>query len=146
MAKAKDFFTAAQQEALLNAIREAENLTSGEIRLHIENSFKGDVLDRSAYIFQKLKMHETRLRNGILFYLALENRSFAIIGDKGIHEKVQDVYWEDLKTKVLEYFKRNEFTEGLSFGILETGQQLKKFFPFQKDDVNELPDEISFGK
>jgi uncharacterized membrane protein len=90
MVKASSFFTAEQQAVILAAVREAEGETSGEIRVHIETSFKGDVLDRAAWIFGKLGMQKTALRNGVLFYLAVEDRKFAIIGDGGIHAKVPE--------------------------------------------------------
>jgi uncharacterized membrane protein len=142
--KASSFFTKEQQADILSAIREAENMTSGEIRVHVETSLNGDVLDRASWIFRKIKMHETAERNGVLFYLALENRKFAIIGDKGINEKVPQNFWDSIKEAMEEHFHEGKFSEGLSKGILMAGIQLKEHFPFRKGDVNELPDEISF--
>jgi len=143
---AKKFFTSEQQDDIKQAIMNAELDTSGEIRVHIENNCKGDVMDRSAYIFQKLKMHKTVLRNGILIYLAIENRKFAIIGDKGINAVVPVDFWDNIKLAMLNRFRQDQFTEGLCEAITQTGALLKTKFPHLTDDINELPDEISFGK
>ncbi len=142
--KAADFFTAKQKAEITEAIKTAERETSGEIRVHIETNCKGDVLDRSAEVFAKLKMHKTKLRNGVLFYLAVENRKFAVIGDAGINKVVHPEFWKTIKDAMEMYFKKGEFTEGLVHGILKAGEQLKSFFRYETDDKNELSDEISF--
>jgi len=121
---AKKFFTTEEKESIENAIREAELNTSGEIRVHIENKFKGDVLDRAAYIFNKLGMKKTELRNGVLFYLAIKNRQFAIIGDAGINAVVPENFWENIKELLADHFKEGKFAEGLSKGIIEAGKIL----------------------
>jgi uncharacterized membrane protein len=144
--KASSFFTREQQDLILEAVREAEENTSGEIRVHIETNCKGDVLDRAAWIFGKLGMNKTVERNGVLFYLAVEDRKFAIIGDAGINAKVPDGFWDEIKGLLSKEFKTGRFTEGLSESIKMAGKQLKSHFPHQKDDVNELSDEISFDK
>lgn len=144
--KASEFFTKEQQAQILTAVKEAEKATSGEIRVHIETSFKGDVLDRAAWVFGKLGMHKTAERSGVLFYLAVNDRKFAIIGDRGINAKVPGGFWDEISQLLQKNFKENKFTEGLSEGILLAGQQLKTHFPYSKDDVNELSDEISFDK
>lgn len=146
MANASSFFTKQEQSEILSAVKEAEGETSGEVRVHIETTCSGDVLDRAAWIFGKLGMHKTALRNGVLFYLAVEDRKFAIIGDAGINAKVPADFWDKAKETMVENFKAGKFTEGLSKGILMAGEQLKTHFPHQADDVNELPDEISFDK
>ncbi len=140
------YFTEADQLQISNAIRVAETNTSGEIRVHVETKCAGDVLDRAAYIFEKLEMHKTALRNGVLFYLAVEDRKFAILGDAGINQKVPENFWESTKELVIEKLKEGKMSEGLSKGIVKAGEQLKTHFPYQKDDVNELSDDISFGK
>jgi uncharacterized membrane protein len=140
------YFTEENKLQIANAIRVAETNTSGEIRLHIEKYCKEEVLDRAAYIFEKLEMHKTKLRNGVLFYLAIEDRKFAILGDAGINQKVSDDFWEKANETVLSSFKEGKLTEGLVEGILMAGEQLKEHFPYMKDDKNELSDEISFGK
>jgi uncharacterized membrane protein len=143
---AKDFFNLQQQEEIKQAIVQAELETSGEIRVHIENTCKEDVLDRAAYVFRKLKMNRTELRNGVLIYLAVKNRKFAIIGDLGINHVVPENFWDEIKEKMLAHFLKGEFTEGLCYAIKTAGDQLKTFFPRKTDDTNELPDDISFGK
>ena len=140
------YFSEENKLQITNAIRVAETNTSGEIRVHIEKHCKEDVLDRAAYIFEKLEMHKTPLRNGVLFYLAFEDHKFAILGDAGINEKVPDNFWEEIKEEMAASFREGKFTEGLSTGIKKAGKQLKQHFPWQEDDVNELSDEISFGK
>ena len=142
----KDFFSTQEKEDIKQAIMNAELDTSGEIRVHIENTFTGDVMDRAAYIFQQLGMNKTVLRNGALIYLAVKNRRFAIIGDTGIHQAVPENFWNDIKALMLDHFRENRFADGLIEAVTETGRQLKKHFPHKRDDVNELPDDISFGK
>ena len=143
---AKNFFTKEERQQIVAAIKEAELNTSGEIRVHIENNCPGDVLDRATYWFGKMGIHKTELRNGVLFYLAVKSRKFAIIGDEGINKAVPDDFWEKIKTSMALRFQQRDFARGLVNGILEAGRALKKYFPYQSDDVNELSDEISFGK
>jgi uncharacterized membrane protein len=144
--KASSFFSKEQQAQILAAVREAEMETSGEIRVHIESKLKGDVLDRAAWLFKKLGMHKTAERNGVLFYLAVSDRKFAILGDAGINAKVPTGFWDDISELLKNNFKDGKFTEGLSEGIFLAGEHLKIHFPHRKDDINELPDEISFSK
>lgn len=141
-----DEFKLGQKVKVVNAIKEAEKNTSGEIRVHIENHCKKDVLDRAADVFAMLKMHKTEQRNGVLFYLALKDKQFAVLGDAGINAVTPDNIWESIKDAMLVHFAKNDFMEGLAVGISMAGEKLKQHFPFQKDDVNELPDEISFGQ
>jgi uncharacterized membrane protein len=140
------YFSEENKLQIANAIRVAELNTSGEIRIHIEKFCKEDVLDRAAYIFEKLEMHKTQLRNGVLFYVAIEDHKFAILGDAGINQVVSEDFWEKTKEVVLSNFKEQKLTEGLTAGILMAGEQLKAHFPYQSDDKNELSDDISFGK
>jgi len=143
---ARNYFSTEEKEDLTLAIKNAELDTSGEIRIHIEDTCKGDTKDRAAYLFEKLHMHKTDLRNGVLFYLAVKNRKFSILGDVGINQKVPENYWDNIRDTVLNHFRENKFTDGLVEGISMAGKQLKKHFPYQTDDVNELSDDISFGK
>ena len=140
-----DLFSDVEKEALKGAIEDAELNTSGEIRVHIENNCKGEVLDRAAQIFKQLEMHKTTQRNGVLFYLAVENRRFAILGDVGINAVVPPNFWEEVKETMLLSFRENKFVDGLMEGIDMAGVKLKEFFPYQTDDVNELSDDISFS-
>lgn len=137
-------FTESQKEAMVAAIRQAEKDTSGEIRIHFENHCKKEVLDQAADVFAELKMHTTTERNGVLIYVALEDKKLAILGDAGINAKVPDNFWDDVKSRMVELFKQGEIAEGVCQAAIEVGKHLKQFFPYQKDDVNELSDDISF--
>ncbi|MDZ7741536.1 MAG: TPM domain-containing protein [Bacteroidota bacterium] len=142
---ARSFFSRQKKAEIKQAILNAELDSSGEIRVHIENHCEEDVLDRAAVIFEKLKMHDTELRNGVLFYVAVKDRKFAIIGDKGINAAVSENFWDEIKEKMQLSFKEEKFAEGLVEAIRSAGQQLKKHFPHHSDDINELSNEISFG-
>ena len=146
MSDIKNQFTEEQKQRIVDAVKEAEHNTSGEIRVHIEKKCKADVMDRAAYIFEKLEMHKTELRNGVLFYVAVQDKKFAILGDAGINAKVPEKFWDKIKENMINLLKEGKVVQSLAEGILMAGKQLKEHFPYQKDDVNELPDEISFGK
>ena len=142
----RNFFTSEQQKSIQQSIVNAELNTSGEIRVHIDDKCKGDVLDAAANMFHKMKIDKTELRNGVLFYLAVSDHKFAILGDKGINEKVPTDFWDHIKDVMLSHFKKQEFTEGLSKGIEMAGEKLKTNFPLQSNDTNELTNDVSFGK
>ncbi|MBC9796663.1 TPM domain-containing protein [Sinomicrobium weinanense] len=146
MSKVEDFLTAEEEQEVVNAIREAELNTSGEIRVHIEKS-AGSLApyDRAIEVFYQLKMNNTKLGNGVIIYVAVEDKAFAIYGDKGIDEMVPDNFWNSTKDIIAGHFKHGKFKQGLAEGILMAGEQLKKHFPWQTDDINELPDNISKG-
>lgn len=144
--KASSFLTSEEQEKILSSIREAEKETSGEIRVHIDSTCSEDVLDRAAWMFKKLGMEKTAERNGVLFYLAVKDRKFAVLGDAGINAKVPEGFWDCIKELLAANFREGKFGHGLSEGILLTGKQLKVHFPYTRQDVNELTDEISFEK
>lgn len=137
-------FTPEQKEAMVKAIQAAEKDTSGEIRVHFENHTSKDALDRAAQVFAELKMHRTALRNGILIFIALDDKKMAILGDAGINTKVPANFWDETKNRMIEKFRQGQICEGICEAIREVGKQLKAFFPCQPDDVNELSDEISF--
>jgi|TARA_R110002124_G_scaffold21465_1_gene82378 uncharacterized membrane protein len=141
----KHFLSESDQKIVVDAIQQAELQTSGEIKVHIEKNCTANAMDRAVEVFELLKMHETEQRNAVLFYLAHEDRKFAVLGDIGIHDKVKDSFWNSTKELLRTYFAKNEIALGLSYGIQEAGIQLKKHFPYQSDDINELPDDISFG-
>jgi uncharacterized membrane protein len=143
---AANFFSKEDKAQIKDAVVKAETNTSGEIRVHIDNHCKEDVMDRAAWWFAKLEMQKTEKRNGVLFYLAVKDQKFAIIGDAGINAVTPDDFWDNIKEKMLEHFTGSEFAEGLKQGILMAGDALKENFPHQDDDVNELSDEISFGE
>lgn len=143
---AKDLFTKEEQQQIIAAVKQAELNTSGEIKVHIERKCKEDVLDHAAFIFEKLEMHKTELRNGVLIYLAVEDRQLAILGDTGINLKVPKGFWEATRDVMIANFKNGDFAKGLSEGIIKAGEQLKTHFPYEKSDINELSDDISFGE
>lgn len=146
MSNSRNFFTQSDKDLIQQAIASAEQNTSGEIRVHIEDECNEEILDRASFVFGKLKMDKTAQRNGVLFYLALETKKFAILGDKGINAVVPEDFWDTIKDKMLQHFSQGEFAQGLAEGIQSAGNSLKEHFPYQSDDVNELSDEISFGK
>jgi len=144
MSITEDFLSATEEHEIVEAIVKAEQQTSGEIRVHIEEHSDLPALERAQELFKTLDMHKTSARNGVLFYIGVKDRHFAIIGDDGIDKVVPYDFWESIKKIVIDHFKQNQFKEGLIQGILQTGKQLKFFFPFQgKKDINELPNEIS---
>jgi len=145
MSKAR-FLSTEEEQMVVQAIQSAEHQTGGEIRVHIESKCKGEVLDRAAWLFKDLKMHETALRNGVLIYLSTDDRKFAIIGDSGINAVVPKGYWDDVKDLMIGNFSQGKLVDGFVQGIGKVGEKLKEFFPYLEDDVNELPDEISYGK
>lgn len=141
---AHQFFSEEQEARIVKAIQQAEKNTSGEIRVHIDSSKQEkEAMDRAVEVFDTLEMHKTKAKNGVLFYLSTENKQFVVLGDVGINKVVPTDFWETTKEKVINQFKLGNFTEGLVAGILEAGEQLKKYFAYESDDVNELSDEIS---
>lgn len=140
------YFTGAQKAAMVAAVQEAERNTSGEIRIHFDRRCQSTPLDSATGTFARLGMHKTVLRNGVLIYIALEDKKLAIIGDAGINEKVPEHFWDQIKDRMIEKFRKGEVCEGVCEAVKEAGLQLKKYFPYQKEDVNELPDDISFQK
>ena len=145
MTTAVNILNREEDQRVVEAIRQAERNTSGEIKVHIENHCRGNVEKRSLLVFNKLKLNETQLRNGVLVYLAVKDRKFAILGDEGINKVVEADFWNDVKDLMLNHFKEGRFAEGLVQGIMRCGEKLKTCFPYQTDDINEIPDEISYG-
>ena len=135
-----------QEKTVMNAIKEAETNTSGEIRVHIEDRCKiGDPIKRAIEMFGELHMHETELRNGIIVYVAIKDQKLAVWGDEGIHKKVGQNFWNDVLATMQKYFSAKDYETGLSEAILMIGDKLKEYFPYQSNDVNELSDDISYG-
>lgn len=134
-----------EEKAIVKAIEDAELLTSGEIRVHVESTCKGDPLDRGADLFYELKMHETRDRNGVLLYIALGDRKLAIMGDSGINKAVPPNFWDSTSKIMVDHFKKEEYGEGIKQAVVMAGNQLQKYFPLKSDDTNELSNEISKG-
>lgn len=143
--KVSEFLSLEEEKKVVEAIKEAELNTSGEIRVHIEHTCEGDRMDHALEIFQKLEMDKTELSNGVLIYVSLDDHQLVIIGDKGINKVVPKDFWESTRDEILSQFKKSNYKQGLINGILEAGKQLKAHFPYQSDDINELDDEISKG-
>ncbi len=140
----KKFLTKDEQRKIIDEIKEVEKKSICEIRLHIAKKIKSDIIEEAKKVFYKLEMDKTKERTGVLFFFAIKNRQFAIIGDSGINEKVSSSFWQDIVTECQNYFKEDKFGEGIVIGIKKVGEVLQKFFPFKPNDVNELTDEISF--
>lgn len=137
------FLNAAQEQLVVDAIREAEKNTSGEIRVHFEKSLQKEPMVRAQEVFFQLEMNKTKFKNGVLFYVAVDDHRFAIIGDEGIDNAVPDDFWESIKDEVINEFIKGDHSKGLVMGILHAGEKLKEYFPYEEDDENELSDEIS---
>jgi uncharacterized membrane protein len=143
---ARDQFTDQDLKQIKEAIWQAELKTSGEIKVHIENHCKEEVMDRAAYLFETLEMHKTELRNGVLFYLAIEDHQLAILGDVGINMKVPEHFWDDIYEEMKKRLQQQAYTEAIVKGVGMAASQLQTHFPYRQDDTNELSNDISFGK
>lgn len=145
MASAKDFFSEAEKEAVVNAIRTAELHTSGEIRVHVDDRCDGDAYERAVKVFLHLNMDRKPFRNAVLIYVAVKDKKFSVIGDEAIHEKVGDTYWKTVSRQLHNDFKEGRFTQGILNSIQTIGQTLATYFPDVDElDRNNLPDDISF--
>jgi uncharacterized membrane protein len=144
----KDFFSEEEKKMIVDAIREAEMQTSGEIRVYVESRCRYvDPLDRAAEVFAFLKMEKTAARNAVLLYLAHKDRQLAIFGDQGIHEKVGELFWRNQVSQILAHFQQEHFAEAMAEAIRGIGDALKFHFPYDRQtDINELPDDIVFGR
>jgi uncharacterized membrane protein len=145
MLQVEDFLTAEQEQVIINAIKIAEKNTSGEIRVHLEENTDKPPLERALEVFHFLKMDATELKNGVLIYIAVKSKKFAIYGDEGINKLVQENFWNSEKELMLSHFTKGNFAEGIKLAILEVGKKLKEFFPYKPSGANELSDEISKG-
>jgi uncharacterized membrane protein len=142
----QQFFSASEKEEIVSAIRRSEEHTSAEIRLFLDDKCPGNVLDQAAYVFSKLGMHKTKQRNGVLFYLAVSDHKFAVIGDAGINSVVPVGFWDEIKDAMEADFREKKFVKGLVTGIRMAGEALAKEFPKAAGDINELSNEIAFGE
>jgi uncharacterized membrane protein len=143
MTKVNHFLTAKEEREVIEAIRTAEKNTSGEIRVHIENTAPINPFERAMEVFHLLKMDTTLLRNGVLIYLAIKDKAFVIYGDKGINDVVPPHFWDSTRDVMAGYFKQGHFKQGLMEGILKAGAQLQQHFPWHTGNTNELKDDIS---
>jgi uncharacterized membrane protein len=145
MSKIEAFLSEEEEQEIIKAIRIAEQNTSGEIRVHIEKSSNKDAFDRAMEVFHYLKMDNTKQQNGVLIYVAVEDKTFVIYGDKGINDVVPKGFWDSTKDVIQSHFKHGNFKQGLIDGILKAGEQLETHFPWIHGDKNELSDDISKG-
>lgn len=139
------FFSPEDEQRIVEAIQQAERNTSGEIRVHLEAACKGEMLEEAAKTFHRLGMHRTEARNAVLIFLAPERKEFAIFGDQGINEVVPADFWQEERNLMQEHFRRGAFAEGICAAVEQVGEKLQAFFPYQQDDANELPDDISYS-
>ena len=141
----RHLLSAGDRKRLVAAIGTAEHATSGEIRVHVQRRCGDDPQRDAVQVFERLGMTRTAARNGVLIFLAMRDRRFAVIGDTGIHAAVGDEFWQGVADAMRPHFQRGELATGLEAGILAAGQALKRHFPHHRNDVNELPDTISEG-
>lgn len=145
--KRKPFFNEAQSQEIVQAIKDAERMTSGEIRVFVEHHCRFvNAIDRAFEVFGQLQMHQTKQHNAVLLYVALKDRQFAILGDEGIHQKVGNDFWKSELSDLKKYFRENKFVDGIANCIEEIGDSLKQYFPYESDGDNELPDDIVYGR
>jgi uncharacterized membrane protein len=146
--KANDFFSEEEKQLIVSAIQSAEQTTSGEVRVYIESKCRFvNAIDRAVELFEKLKMHHTQQRNGVLIYVALKDRQLAVFGDEGIHTKVGNTFWNDAVKNMLSHFNKEDYAKGIANIAHEVGNALQQHFPYDRvNDKNELPDDIVFGK
>ena len=146
--KKKNFFTAEEQQLIIEAIQNAERMTSGEVRVFVESKCSYmDAIDRAAELFFQLEMQKTYDRNAVLLYVAMKDRQLAVFGDEGIHKRVGNEYWSTEVKKMISNFNRENYAAGIAEVVKDIGVALTKNFPFNNDtDKNELPDDIVFGK
>ncbi|WP_224485497.1 TPM domain-containing protein [Robertkochia aurantiaca] len=143
MSEVEDFLSSEDEAEVIQAIREAEKTTSGEIRVHLEYGVGKASMERAKEVFHMLKMDNTKEENGVLIYLAVHEHHFAIIGDRGIDRVVPPGFWDSTRDIMQDHFRHKRFKKGLVEGILKAGEQLQKHFPWHHEDKNELPDDIS---
>lgn len=142
---ARQFLTEDEEQQIVKAINAAEQKTSGEVRVHIEHHCKGDALERAAHLFHDLGMDETKLKNGVLIYIATEDHKASVYAGKGIHKKVEDDFWNDVLQILINHFKKEQYEEGIEEAVHKVGDKLEELFPYnQKGNLDELSNEISF--
>ena len=139
----RTFLTGEEREQVIAAVREFERKTSGEIRVHLQERIDGSAKDAAVRVFVKLGMARTRDSNGVLFFVGVRDRRFAVIGDTGIYEAVPRSFWESLAACVESRFTDGRYAAGLVEGIRMAGAALAQHFPPRPDDINELPDSLS---
>ncbi|SHI96035.1 TLP18.3, Psb32 and MOLO-1 founding protein of phosphatase [Arenibacter nanhaiticus] len=143
MTEVEKFLTPEDEQEIVNTIVQAEKNTSGEIRVHIEGHTDLDHFDRAKEVFHFLKMDNTKEENGVLIYVAVNDKKFVIFGDSGINKVVPNNFWDATKDVIQDQFKKGNFKQGIIDGILQAGEALQKHFPWNHDTTNELSNEVS---
>jgi uncharacterized membrane protein len=143
--KAQEFLNQLQHDDIVAAIRQAEGKTSGEIRVLISHKKVTNPIAATEAEFLRLGMTKTKEKNGVLIFVAPRSRNFAIIGDKGVHNRCGDAFWREVADEMTARFRKSKFTEAILHGIRKAGDLLAQHFPRGPDDRNELPDEIARG-
>ncbi|MDP3920319.1 MAG: TPM domain-containing protein [Candidatus Omnitrophota bacterium] len=139
------FFSQNEKKQIVAAVQEAEKHTSGEIRVHLERKAGADIIGHARRQFERLGMTQTENRNGVLLFMGVKSRRFAILGDQGINEKVPAGFWDEMVERMVMHFKQDRFADGISEAVLAIGRKLGEYFPYERSDINELPDEISYS-
>ena len=146
--KKDEFFTVEERQQIVNAVCDAEKMTSGEVRVFVESNCSFvDAIDRATELFFKMEMDKTKDRNAVLLYIAMKDKQLAVFGDVGIHQKVGSDYWNREVVKMISNFNKENYAAGICEVVADIGESLTQYFPYNNDtDKNELPDEIVFGK
>jgi len=139
------FFSKSEKKSIVSAVQQAEKNTSGEIRVHLERKVSPDIMAHAQKEFERLGMVRTEARNGVLIFIGVQSRRFAILGDQGINEKTPSGFWDEIVQIMTSHFKEDRFADGITAAVIKIGEKLSASFPYQRDDINELPDEISFS-
>ncbi len=141
----RNFLTKEEEQKVVRSVKEAELNTTGEIRVHLENHCADNTLKHAGMVFHEMGMHETEENTGVLLYVAVKDHKIAIVGDKGINAKVPEHFWENIIEQLGNDFKAEKYCDGLCTALETIGSQLADHFPFKEGDIDELPNEISFG-
>ena len=145
--KAEDYFSLQEKQMIAHAIQQAELQTSGEVRVFVESKCNYvNAIDRAKEIFDKLNMHKTENKNAVIVYVALKHKQLAIFADDGIYKKTGVQFWNDELNLMIDYFKNENIVDGITKVVEHIGEALKTHFPFQRNDTNELPNDVVFGK
>ncbi len=131
------------KQKIVEAITQAEKLTRGEIRVHVQSKCSENTLRDTKKVFHRLKMHKTKERNAVLIFVALESRRFAILGDRGIHGRVGDDFWARTRDTLVRHFSEGQILDGIVAGVMKVGDELKKHFPHNGKNQNELSNEVT---
>lgn len=145
--KPEDYFTITEKQVIVAAIKQAEQTTNGEIRVYVESKCQYvKAIDRAKELFDKLDMHKTEEKNGVLVYIALKHRQLAIYADEGIYQKTQPNFWQSNMQTLIQHFHKEDYAHGIAAVVIAIGKLLQEHFPYnRKTDINELPDDIVFG-